>query len=256
MTLILHGTWLPDQKQFFLWGESLESISLKGKPPKHPPHLFQISVEQLRERVTIADTKTHTLTLWLPSTHKTPIPSPELIATGAAVPKGSPTLKAWRVTGLLISVNAAIDFLLALPAHHIGADLITWRVATLLAMELIASQQVTPSLARDGKHLKARWQPRPTPTTSQKITALTRSLPPLCRAAVDDPSKALMPRALVDDFLAATIDITLRGLAVKTTLKPITGYIQDTGKNLSLHLVCLGRPVSGITSLSSNGGGV
>ena len=162
MTFILHGTWLPDQKQFFLWGESLEAIPLKGKPPKRPPHLFQSPVEQLRQRLTVADSTTHTLTLWLPSTNKTPIPSPELIATGAVAPKESPKLAAWRVTGLLLSVNAAIDFLLALPAHHIGADLIAWRAATLLAMEIIASQQVRPSLARDGKHLKAKWQPRPT----------------------------------------------------------------------------------------------
>jgi len=222
MILILHGAWLPDQKKFFLWGESLNAVPLKGKPPKRPPHPFQSSVEQLRQRAAVADSKTHPLTLWLPSTNKTPIPSPELVATGAAAPKGSPTLKAWRVTGLLLSVNAAIDFLLALPPHHIGADLIAWRTTTLLAMEIIASQQVMPSLVRDGKHLKAQWQPRPTPTTSQKITALTRSLPPLCRAAVDDPDNALTPRALVDDFLATTIDATLRGLAIKPALKPVT----------------------------------
>lgn len=156
------------------------------------------------------------------SCNKTPNPSPELIATGAVAPKESPKLAAWRVTGLLIEVNAAIDFLLALPPHHISTDLIAWRTATLLAMEIIALQQVMPSLARDGKHLTAKWQPHPTPTTSQKITTLTRSLPPLCRAAVEDPDKALPPRALVEDFLATTINTTLRGLTVKTTLKPIT----------------------------------
>jgi hypothetical protein len=124
MTLVLHGAWLPDQKKFFLWGESLNAVPLKGKPPKRPPHPFQSSVEKLRERVAIADSTTHTLNLWLPSTTKTPIPSPELIAAGAVAPKDSPKLTAWRTTGLLLSVNAAFDFLLALPTHHIGADLL------------------------------------------------------------------------------------------------------------------------------------
>ena len=37
MTFILHGTWLPDQKQFFLWGESLEVDAAQGETAEAPP---------------------------------------------------------------------------------------------------------------------------------------------------------------------------------------------------------------------------
>src|SRR5438093_1071169 len=78
--------------------------------------------------------------------------------------------------------------------------------AALLAIDVLSSQQVLPGLQREGFRLRAAWLPRPTPATAQKLTELSRALPPLCRAATDDPAAAPRPRALLDDFLAAVVD--------------------------------------------------
>ena len=212
MPHILHGAWLPDKNSFFLWGESLAATPRKGRQTKPAAHPFQTPTGDLSLPV---HADKHTAVLWLPSIGKAPCPSPELIASGAAAPKGSPTLAAWRVAGLLLPIDPAIDFLLALPAHNIGADLSAWRTAALLAMEIVAGQQVLPALARDGTQLRATWQPRPAPPTAQKLAALTRALPPLCRAIVADPADAPHPRALVDNFIAAAVEATIRAMPVK-----------------------------------------
>jgi hypothetical protein len=73
----------------------------------------------------------------------------ELIATGATPPTGSPKLAAWRVTGLSAPIDPAIDFLLSRPAHSNGADLGAWHTAALLAMEIVAGQQVLQGARRD-----------------------------------------------------------------------------------------------------------
>ena len=227
MNDILHGAWLPSLKRFFLWGETPDAPRRKGRQAKLPPHPFQSAPEALRQRVEqlgLADAlDEHALTLWLPSADKTPFPSPELLETGALTPpQAVPQLAPWKVTGLLLPPTAALDLLLALSsawraaesrARATGADVQAWRGAALLAMEMVAGQQVMPVLLREGFQLRAAWRPRPSPAVAQKLVVLARSLPPLCRAAVDDPSGAPAPRALLDDFIAATVDATIRQAA-------------------------------------------
>ncbi|MBA3946942.1 MAG: DEAD/DEAH box helicase [Herpetosiphonaceae bacterium] len=91
-----------------------------------------------------------------------------------------------------------------------AADFQAWRVAALLALDLVAGQEVMPVLMREGFALRAGWRPRPSPATAQQIAALARSLPPLCRAACTEPTAAAAPRVLVDDFLTAAVDTTIR----------------------------------------------
>ncbi len=226
---VLHGTWLSASQRLFLWGETVESPRRKGRQPKIPRHPYQIATETLYQHlaqlaVTRSAAAEHTLTLWLPSVNNTPLPSPELLELGAPAPQpGVSVLHPWQTTGLLLAVDAALDLLLALSERQaIGADLQAWRVAALLAMRLIARQQAVPMLQRDGFHLRAHWRPRLDAETGQHVALLARNLPPLCRAAVDDPADAPAPRVLLDDFLAVTVDTTIRALPVKPTLAAST----------------------------------
>lgn len=228
MSDILHGTWLPATRSLFLWGETTDApagAARRGRRAKLATHPFGSSPERLRERLT-ADTAPaddHTLTLWLPSSDKTPFPSPEFLETGALpAPEGAPQLAAWQVTGLLVPADNALDLLLALSAGEVGADLRAWRVAALLAMEMLARQQVLPGLEREGFGLRAVWLSRPEPDLAVRLATLARSMPPLCRAAVDEPDKALVPRALLDDFVAAVINAAVRSLAFKPTMPATT----------------------------------
>src|SRR5947209_1909324 len=150
---ILHGTWLPATQQFFVWGEALEPLRRKGRQAKAPPHPFQSPPDALRAHLSQADLEPAAFaeraqTVWLPAVAKAPVPSPELVATGALeMPAGEQQLQPWQVTGLLLGPDPAIDLLLALPAGHATAtDLQSWRLATLLALHLVAGQQVLPGL--------------------------------------------------------------------------------------------------------------
>src|SRR6476659_2242023 len=126
MSDVLHATWLPALQRLFLWGEAGDGAPRKGRKAQLPAHPFQLAPARLREigsphvapappscAIPPAD---HTLALWVPSSAAVPFASPELLATGAqAAPAGPPHLAAWRVTGVLLTPNQALDLLLAAP---------------------------------------------------------------------------------------------------------------------------------------------
>ena len=219
MITVLHGTWLPTSARFFLWGEAATRTARRGRQAKLPAHPFQLPVEALHERLALLPSSStippeREQVIWLPSVDGAPLPLREQRAAGAEVPAGTPTLLPWRVHGLLLDAGQASEMLLALgDQREAGADLRAWRVAALLALELVAGQQLLPALVRDGPRLRALWQPRPTPETARKFVALARALPPLCRAVTDTQEAAPAPRALVDSFLATTTDALARTFA-------------------------------------------
>lgn len=219
MIAILHGTWQPTTGRFFLWGEAATYSVRRGRQAAVPLHPFQLSTEALHERMVELPSSgrippEQTLTIWLPSIGKLPLPLREQRAAGAELPVGTPTLAPWRIHGLLMDAGQAIELLLALGNQHdVGSDLIVWRSAALLALEIVAGQQFMPTLTRDGARLRAAWQPRPTPVTQQKIAALARALPPLCRAVTENPNTAPPPRMLLDSFLATATDALVRDCA-------------------------------------------
>jgi SNF2 family DNA or RNA helicase len=219
MIPILHGTWLPAAGRFFLWGEAAERVARRGRQPKVPPHPGQLDLDALHERLaelpssaTIPDEGERTI--WLPAAGGAPLPLREQRDAGAELPEGPVALAPWRVRGLLLGPGQAVEALLFLGAgRDAGSDLRAWHAAALLAFELLAGQQLVPALAREGKALRARWRPRPTPDSARKLAALARALPPLCRAVADDQAAAPAPHALVDSFVAAVADDRARVLA-------------------------------------------
>ena len=219
---VIHGTWLPNEGRLFVWGELAERAARRGRQRRRPGHLAhpahaqpEALFERLAELHPNAGTMAHTeQTIWLPSVGGAPLPLRELRQAGAEIAEGEPTLAPWRVRGLLLSAAQALDLLLPpSPDHGLGADLRVWRMAALLAVELVAGQQILPALVREGSNLRACWEPRPVPATARKIAALRSGMPALCRAITENPTAAPAPRALVDSFLAATVDALARQIA-------------------------------------------
>ncbi|MFN8482314.1 MAG: DEAD/DEAH box helicase [Anaerolineae bacterium] len=237
MADLLHGTWVPVLQRFFVWGETSHLRRPRGRQPTPPAHPFVLAPGAVSEVVARYDSGAaqaltpHTLTLWLPSGAHAPLPSPQMIASGAfTTPDETPRLAPWQVAGCVLPVSAAVDVLLALSAlREPGADIRAWRAAALLALEVVAAQQVTPSLTRDGLSLRAAWRPRLAPQTAQKLSALARAMPPLCRAAASSPDSAPTARRLVDDFLAAAVDALVRDM----TLTPPAADSTPGGKWLA-----------------------
>ncbi len=215
---VLHGTWLPQRRSFWLWGETDAPTPRRGRQSRLPIHPFQCQPSPLHEY--LADLPSSNaippelaLTVWLPSVGGRPVPSPELQAMGLELPAGSVVLAPWRVTGLLLTMNQAVDLLLdAALERHAGSDMRAWRVTVLLGFELVASQQILPGLVRRGSDFQALWMARPNPETAGKIASLAKAMPPLACAVVDDPASGPTARALLNDFLATMVDSTARDL--------------------------------------------
>jgi SNF2 family DNA or RNA helicase len=234
MTAIFHGTWLVAEQRFFLWGEHSTRTTRRGRRARTAPHPSQLTPETLRERLagmtfSAAAPPERDQLVWLPSLGSAPLPLRELRNAGVEVPAGAPTLAPWRVRGLLLDPGQALELLLTVAQRHdAGADLRTWRVAALLVAELVAGQQLMPSLVREGQRLRATWKPRPVPATATRIASLSRAMPALCRAVVENPAAAPSPRPLLDDFLAAAADALVRDLAAadETTAARLAGWRQ------------------------------
>ena len=219
MSILFHGTWLAKETSFFVWAETTVVRPPKGRRAAVPRHPFHESSDHLcaalaRIARQPAALQAHTATVWLPSTADAPIPSPELVAMGAVPPPDpAPTLAPWRISGVVMPLSTAQSVLLTLPrhpTHRIGADLQAWHSALLVALTLLAGQQVRPIITRHGFELRAGWEIAPTPAMATTLLQVARAFPPLCRAIVDDPETAPGARALLDDFLAAIVDTTIR----------------------------------------------
>ncbi|MHB8628793.1 MAG: DEAD/DEAH box helicase [Aggregatilineales bacterium] len=227
MSTIIHGTMLPARERFVVWAESLiqtEKAQIKrGRQVRIPPHPFAISHDWLAGW--LANYAPHlrpspiTTTIWLPSTLKTPQPSPELQAAGytpSSPSEDSNVLKAWTVTGLELLLTEAVDFLLTLPSLPgitAGSDATFWRTAALYALELAAAQRALPTLERQDGKLIAHWQADHT----AQFGELAAHMPPLCRAAVESPEAALPAGRLLDRFVQIVVDGLARQAASRLT---------------------------------------
>ncbi|MBP1465962.1 DEAD/DEAH box helicase [Candidatus Chloroploca sp. M-50] len=219
MTAIFHGTWLVAERLFFFWGEQATPSVRRSRRARVQMHPFQLVTDVLYEHVASLPScatlpPDRDRIIWLPSIGRMPLPLRELRNAGVEAPEGQPRLASWRIRGLLLTPVQALELLLELAHRHdLGADLQAWRAGALLAMEVVAGQQILPALVREGPRVRAFWQPRPVPATAAKVAALARALPPLCRAFVDRVEAAPAPRALVDSFLATMADAAVRDLA-------------------------------------------
>ncbi|WP_202976786.1 DEAD/DEAH box helicase [Candidatus Oscillochloris fontis] len=216
MTIILHGTWLPQVKRLFIWGEDSQLLGRGVRKAKTPIHPFHAAIADLQRMIVhlVGQAESAEQIIWLPSVAGRPAPLRELRNTGIEAAEGDASLAAWRVRGLIFDTQTATDLLLKLEESDIlGSDLLAWRVAARLVAELVVGEQFLPTLERDGSLLRAHWRPRPLATTARSLTRLASSLPPLCRAIVTDHAQAMSAHALLDDFVSVCVDRLVRDLA-------------------------------------------
>ncbi len=217
---ILHGTWLPDTKQFGLWGEdaTAEPRYQKGRRGPRAPHPFALKEEQWLHYLDLYSTESgptgKRLTILLPGSGKDVQPSPEALAAGMVPPAGELLLLAWEMNALILDPTDVLDLLIQLPLPHephtgfvLGSDLFFWQQATLLVMNCLIEQRYLPALEQQGTRFVAHWMPQPDPAL---VDQLVENMPPLCRAVAAKPSDAPTPRSLLDDFVQTTLDAFIR----------------------------------------------
>ena len=125
-------------------------------------------------------------------------------------------VRLWQVEGIVLTIPDTVDLLITL-AHRVdtGRSLHFWRAAALEALALVIRQQVIPALENDGLRYRAFWQALP--EQPERLTELAAQMPPLCRALAETPDTTPAPYKLLETFIGAVVDSTVREAAVATS---------------------------------------
>jgi SNF2 family DNA or RNA helicase len=225
---ILHGTWLPDKRLFFFWGEdaSAELSFKRGKRSPRARHPFEVGAQKLNQHLKhyFPKLKTNTLrrVIHLPGVTRRPCPSPEAESSGAAIIRGAIRLLMWTVEGVTVRADSMLDIMLGLddmPGVIIGSDLRYWQRVALYGLEVLSKQLYLPGLERDNGNLRAVWITRPMP---ERVTALKEAMPPISRAVIDEAEEAPPPFEILDSFLTELVDSSLRRVSINFASRPAT----------------------------------
>jgi SNF2 family DNA or RNA helicase len=156
---------------------------------------------------------------WLPTANGAPLPSSPLVG-GSPDSSGTPGLFPWTVAVLSLSAENAISLLCAsvgkqtlAPGVIVGGDLAYWARALRFAGALVARQQFLPGLdSRDGRH-RAVWEPVVAGIDGERLAALGKEMPGVCRALGSEDATAppeASPVSLLRAFLAKMVDHLVR----------------------------------------------
>ena len=228
---VFHLHWLTPTRRdngagFLLWSETATAPqpSRDRRKKSAQPHPFAAGTGDLRGLLADIGWRRalpeETLTLWLPTNHFGPCPSPDLLhewETGDA----PPTLLPWTAGGLRLDVTASLDLLAHLhrhdlsPASRLGADGRFWYTAYTFLLELLARQLYRPTLVearqREKGRYEARWQPLlDGESDAPRVAQLAAAMPAVCRADAADPDETIPPRAILDSFLNHMTDAAVR----------------------------------------------
>jgi len=215
--LVVHGIWAYGAVQ--LWAEDpslpVRAAPRQGRPSRAPrTHPFAAAAATLADalaelpdplpglaRKAVDDE----LTLRLPTIDDGPLGSPEL---GREPPSGKPALSAWRIPVLVFEPPAASELLAAFgdpsapDAPGAPQDLAAGATLTYLtaveqfAADLAARGRVLPVLVAEDDGYLARWRPVLAAADAQRARDLAAAMPPLCRAAAEEPAGAMLADAL------------------------------------------------------------
>lgn len=218
---VLHGHWSAGQ-ELCLWAEdsTLPAKAIdrrRRRSPKAPagPHPFACPPDQLREtfalvtggaliRELASKAQQRELTLLLPSVASGPLASPGLArdpprtgrdAVAGATGRGL-ALAPWRVPTLALDAGGALELLAHLAvgetaeptAVPLGVSLRFLAELAWLALDLVGRGRMLPALVDERGGLAARWRPVVTGEDAERLRALARAMPPVCRAERTDGS--------------------------------------------------------------------
>jgi SNF2 family DNA or RNA helicase len=238
---VLHHHWLVPCKEgeaagLFIWAEAAAAPQPARDRRKKgaQPHPFLSQVEHLAmaiHRVTAWRNRTfqaQTLTFWLPTNRVGPCPSPELLHDWEG-DEGQPVLMPWLVKGLLLGAADAFHYLTlfpatTLPAVTLGSDGRYWQLAMNLALEILAQQKMRPTLVEERQNKRevryeARWQPvLDNEKDAWRLAQLAAAMPPLGRAACDNPNETVPSLTLLESFLNVMVDAGARQWGMRREL--------------------------------------
>jgi SNF2 family DNA or RNA helicase len=224
--LVIHSIW--NRERLYFWAESSTLLSEGSKKHKRDllkTHPFALTGKDLKSKLpeTIgAAGSIEPLTLRLPSTKKSPLPSPWLLFDDPVSGKAT-GLKDWTVEALAFEPESAFDLLLDLPSDPpqgiaYGDSVRYWSNLAMLSMELLAREQFVPAIRSD----KASWAAVIDEDDSERLKIFSESMPLSCRGFLSNgsPAMAPSPQNLVMSFIDSTVDSFVRNSLKDTELMP------------------------------------
>ncbi len=233
--IVLHGTWKPletgkvkDRGKFFLWGESSSAPQRRRRQKEEPrTHPFQAAHKDLLTAVESLDSGNGRISgknalpdyvlLSLPSYSNSPQASPDLLRDNGMGAEETVILSPWKVDGLTIQPEDAVLLLGSLSGAWtengsavIGTDLRFWSKISKFTMELLSKQHFVPGIVFSDNSVFAQWQYVLNDEDERlRMSLLARSMPPVCRAVLQN-SIPNTQEAFLSDFLNSAIDACIR----------------------------------------------
>ncbi|MHB1295907.1 MAG: DEAD/DEAH box helicase [Anaerolineae bacterium] len=240
MKSVLHGTYVAPSdgkadNTFFVWAEHAVEPP-RGTPQaqrvlRHPFAATTIEIADLLATYVPGDewrrAERLTRIALLPSGRHAPLVPRWLLEGESEIDEDAPGLVPWRIEGIGIPILRMLEVLAVLPlanhalgtTHRVGDDLRYWGLVAKFALELMARQRFVPGLRMLDGSMQALWLPFvDDPHDQQRLDALARGMPPVCRAVFRDrrdiqPTDAPRAALVLQSFLERLIDQAVRDWA-------------------------------------------
>jgi SNF2 family DNA or RNA helicase len=213
-----------------------------GHPFALPRDLLKEAMGELAGSLLLAEMDSGTLTLRLPSTTKSPLPSPELILEDESEDLKATAFQPWDIDTLALEPGSALDFLLALPEnppHSVvyGSSLRFWAMAAAFTSELLARQCYVPTvqeLQQGGNSIfRAAWEAALAPEDAERMRVLSTIMPAVCRAFLPAGEKrSSLLQSMLMHFVNASVDAFVRTNLSSAELLPKRRSRSAKGKPL------------------------
>lgn len=251
--IVFHAVW--DTKGLHVWAES-STVPRQKRTRKPVIHPFALTHERLLDKLLkispIAEKGIpDIITGLLPSTDKSPLPSPELITEQ----KGEPTkLNPWNIPAVTFKSYPAFDFLLSLPVTPprkviFGDSLRFWVEAAKFSLELLTKQSFVPRIKEEQNKCKAIWEVTITEDDTERLHVLSQAMPPACRAF--SPSD-ILPVTMVLHFLNETADAFIRDTLFPKEILPPRDFKKLSLPEKWLHALITNEPIITASSTALN----
>jgi len=195
---ILHAIWRSgDDPSLVLWGEDGSDT---GR--------FSLPSSEVRAALEGCGARGHAsrVALLVPAIDSHPLPSTH------SEMNGNVTMQPVEVTGLALAAGEAVRCLVEIEDGpvRLGEDLLYWRTAARLALELMARERIIPVLGQTGDVAVGRWVPLLQGPDRARFEELASIMPAACKAVTNQDSADLSPSDLLFEFIAYAVDSLAR----------------------------------------------
>jgi len=261
--IALHAAFF--EGEFLLWGETPEepetSVVKKPRNKKNlrpiqanpEPFCYDAGAEKLSSALKeigfdfkVIKKSIRSIAIWLPTVDSQPVPSSPLIGELRESVRRA-TLTPWKVTGLRLPLEKAVEFLCRCTAKQtlgpgiiVGKDLSFWAIALRFAAALVTKGQFLPDITEIHGTYLAHWRPIFSGFDNERLSKLGKSMPAvawaLSRKAISPP--IISPISLLSDFMGIIVDHLVRSGSREDFLNtPVTQrrYLKKKGTFFSIH---------------------